>query len=435
MTAAWARPLPLAVTPHIGVVGPTDLVADVLAIGKSSAHGDAVWQAFAYDDEDRMLAATKRAGAESEVLLFTGPVPYDHAKAAGLLVLPAVFLSLSEEALHRALLEVSVHNAQFMATLSIDTVSAGAVREVYDELGLDSRKLRMHPYVADDPWQDVESLVAFHTKRDGVALTCRRAVEERLTELGVPVVRVVPTQQAVLSAVDTAVLLAGGAVARSAQLAMCVVGVDRFDSLHRATPHQLRELGGELHRIVLRQSRPLAATVVPTGLNTVLMITTLGALLNAEHDVEAIVDLASKEVGMDVSIGIGTGRSAHRAEDAAHRALTAAQQRGKGIVMINADAVAETGGPTCAGVPANGRQATGAVRDHQRLLDALPANDSDSLVVDSATAGAALGISDRSARRLLTGLARAGLAWPVANPGADRGRPRQRFRLAGEGAT
>jgi len=424
----WSRPLPLAVTPHIGVVGPTDLVADVLAIGKANATGDAVWKAFAYDSEDRMLAAAKRAAAESEVLLFTGPVPHDRARDAGLVTLPAVFLSLNEEALHRALLAVAVHSAQSVATLSIDTLAADAVRGVYAELGVADDGLRLHPYLADDPDQDVDSLVGFHTATDGMALTCRREVEERLVELGRPVVRVVPTRQAVLSAVDTAVLLAGGAVARSAQLAMCVVGVDRFDSLHRgaASAHQLRELSGELHRIVLRQSRPLAATVVPTGLNTVLMITTLGALLHAEHEVEAIVSQASRQVGMDVSVGIGTGRSAHRAEDAAHRALAAAQQRGGSIVMINADAV-EAAPATGAPVP---RPETTSARDHRRLLEALRANGSDSLVVDSATAAAALGIADRSARRLLTGLAKDGLAWPVANPGADRGRPRQRFRLA-----
>jgi hypothetical protein len=67
-----------------------------------------------------------------------------------------------------------------------------------------------------------------------------------------------------------------------------------------------------------------------------------------------------------------------------------------------------------------------------RLADKLAGSDS-ALVVDADTAGRVLGVTARTARRLLHGLVEEGLAWPLPPSRAPQpGRPRQFYRLVTE---
>ena len=67
-----------------------------------------------------------------------------------------------------------------------------------------------------------------------------------------------------------------------------------------------------------------------------------------------------------------------------------------------------------------------------RLADKLPDDDS-AHVVDAETAGRLLGVTPRTARRLLHTLVEEGLAWPLPPSRAPQpGRPRQFYRLVTE---
>jgi predicted ArsR family transcriptional regulator len=67
-----------------------------------------------------------------------------------------------------------------------------------------------------------------------------------------------------------------------------------------------------------------------------------------------------------------------------------------------------------------------------RLTDQLR-KDAGPHVVDAETAGRLLGVTSRTARRLLRALAEEGLAWPLPpNRIPQPGRPRQFYRLVTE---
>src|SRR5262249_59994345 len=67
-----------------------------------------------------------------------------------------------------------------------------------------------------------------------------------------------------------------------------------------------------------------------------------------------------------------------------------------------------------------------------RLSDKLPETGGPH-VVDAETAGRLLGVTSRTARRLLRSLAEEGLAWPLPpNRLPQPRRPRQRYRLGAE---
>jgi predicted ArsR family transcriptional regulator len=67
-----------------------------------------------------------------------------------------------------------------------------------------------------------------------------------------------------------------------------------------------------------------------------------------------------------------------------------------------------------------------------RLAEKLPVGDG-TRVVDAETAGRLLGVTSRTARRLLHTLVEEGLAWPLPpNRTPQPGRPRQFYRLVTE---
>ena len=428
--------------PHVAVVGPTDLVATVLDCYRQSGMTHLTVSAYSYASERGMGSAARRASLASDAVLFTGPVPHDKAQAAGALSKPATHVSLSGEALYRALLRVSIRHPLTETVFSIDTLPVDVVQGVMEELGLVATKAKVLPYDHEKGGNDVRSVGDFHktAAADGaaIALTCRRSVEQRLSQAGLPTIRVVPTKPAVIAALETAGLLGRGAMAHDAQLAMCVIGVDRFDSLRRnsAGLQRLRELGGELQRVVVREARSLSATVIPLSLDAVLMVTTVGELLASDESGELnnIAGSVSEQLGLSISIGVGTGQTAQGAEESAYRALALAQDRGGAQVVV----VAQDGSERALRQSGSSRIAPGAVDpedeaagwERARLLKALDvAEGNEQVVTDSADVAQALGVSERTARRMLTQLATAGLAWPVTTTAGDRGRPRQRFRI------
>jgi predicted ArsR family transcriptional regulator len=65
------------------------------------------------------------------------------------------------------------------------------------------------------------------------------------------------------------------------------------------------------------------------------------------------------------------------------------------------------------------------------LRDGLADADSNAQLIDAESASGLLGISARTARRVLQDLAREGLVWPVPASAVTPGRPRQTYRLVG----
>ena len=130
------------------------------------------------------------------------------------------------------------------------------------------------------------------------------------------------------------------------------------------------------------------------------------------------------DLQLDAELGVGTGADA---DEAASRAWAAAQRAGRG-------AAARPAGE--AGLVPAPRRDTGArpvsprgLEILARLAAALPAGR-PGLVVDAETSGQLLGVTPRTARRLLHTLAEEGMAWPLPPSRVPQpGRPRQAYRL------
>ncbi|HUK68511.1 MAG TPA: GTP cyclohydrolase IIa [Streptosporangiaceae bacterium] len=389
--------------------------------------------AAAYRDEHEAAEKASRLGANVDVCLFASPVPYEYARRAGAINGPATFVPLNGAALRTALLHASLAGNFDLTRISLDVLARSDIDEMYAELGLSAEHVHAREEVAS-----ATMLAAFHDRlwRRGettVALTCVHAVAQRLAASGVPAITVRSTGSAIRSALRTAALLGAHHRLEEAALAIVVVDVQTLrETVRRTAPRYWRdELRLSVHRLLLQDAQRIGAAVMPVGEHCFLVTATRGSLAAVTEGfrVPPFVERAQAELGVELEVGVGMGRSAQEAETHARAALTRAQSgRGQHGFALDREGRALVPPPRPSTVlPAAGQPR--GIETLARLADKLPAQES-SLTVDAEAAGKLLGVTPRTARRLLRVLVEEGLAWPLPpNRSPQPGRPRQLYRL------
>jgi hypothetical protein len=435
----------------IGVVGPHELVERVMLSG-AAALGQPLavtgpgparrLVAAAYRGEQEAPDKVLRLGPAIDVFLFACPVSLEYARRAGVLRVPATCVQLSGSPLFAALLRAHADGRHDLSRVSVDVLSRGDVEDAFGELGIPARDI----HVREDHG-GAAALAAFHERlwrrsQTTVAFTCLESVADRLTAAGIPVWVIRPTGSAVRAALRTATLLGAHRRLEEAQLAVVVADVPTLrETARRPAPRQSQEeLRLTVHRFLLQEAQRMQASVSPVGDHTFLVTATRGSLSGATDGfrVPPFSDRARSELGIAVEVGVGLGRTAQEAEAYAratlarsHAALArshaAPGDRGfaldhEGYALVPAPRVA-------AAAPAARPK---GLETLSRLADKLP-GDEGAHVVDAETAGRLLGVTPRTARRLLHTLVEEGLAWPLPPARAPQpGRPRQFYRIITE---
>jgi hypothetical protein len=431
----------------IGIVGPHDLVERIMlsgasAGGRSGASSPPAVEAgparrlvaAAYRDEQEAADQVVRLGTAIDVCLFASRVPYEYARAAGVLSCPATFVPLGGSALYAALLRADRDTGRDPARSSVDVLARSDVEEAFAELGLSTSDV----HIREDSGSPAV-VASFHERlwrrqQTSVAFTCLQSVAARLTAAGVPVFTLRPTGNDIRMALRTAALLGGYRRLEDAQLALAIVEVPALrDGGRRAAPRQSREeLRLTVHRFLVQEAQRIHAAVSPTSDHGFLIVATRGSLARATDGfrVPPFADRARSELGVTIEVGIGLGRTAVEAEAHARASLGRVQVPGG----VRGFASGREGQPP---VPAPRLPEAGARRSRSletlaRLAEKLAETDAN-LVVDAETAGQLLAVTPRTARRLLHILVEEGLAWPLPpNRTPQPGRPRQFYRLVVE---
>jgi hypothetical protein len=443
----------------IGVVGPHDLVERIMLSGAAvggpngttgaglatlglppgtATSGPALARRLigaAYRNEQEAAEKALRLGPGIDAWLFASPVPYSYARRAGALRGPATWVPLSGSALYATLLSASRDCAHDLTRISVDVLARSDVQEAFADLGVPAGGV----HVREEP-ANAATLTAFHERlwrrnQTTLALTCLESVAQRLTALEIPARVIRPTASAIRSALRTATLLGAQRRLEEGQLAVAVVEIPTLREVpKRSAPRQSREeVRLTVHRLLLQEAQRMQATVSPLGDHSFLVTATRGSLAEATDGfrVPPFTERARSELGITVEVGIGLGRTAQDAEAHARAALTRPHTAtgGHGFAL-------DREGHTLVPGPREG--AASAVGDGKgmatlaRLADKLPADDGRH-VVDAETAGRMLGVTSRTARRLLHTLVEEGLAWPLPPSRSPQpGRPRQYYRLVTE---
>jgi hypothetical protein len=427
----------------IGIVGPHDLVERIMLSGTSAGAkaGGPVTEAgpprrlvaAAYRDEQEAADQVVRLGTAIDVCLFASRVPYEYARTAGVLSSPATYVPLGGSALYAALLRAGRETGSDPARASVDIVSRADVEDAFAELGIPA--LAVH--VREDPGSPAV-MASFHERlwrrrETSVAFTCMRSVAQKLSASSVPVFTLRPTGSDIRSALRTAALLGGYRRLEDAQLALALVEVPALrDSGRRGTPRQSREeMRLTVHRFLVQEAQRIHAAVSATSDHGFLIVATRGSLARATDGFRAppFAERARSDLGVTLDVGIGMGRTAVEAEAHARAALVRAQSGGMPGLAVSRDGHVPVPAPR---LPETGVHRVRGLETLSRLAEKLAATDA-TFVVDAETAGRLLGVTPRTARRLLHILVEEGLAWPLPPTRAPQpGRPRQCYRLVVE---
>jgi hypothetical protein len=430
----------------IGIVGPHDMVERIMLSGTSAAaRAGAVSAATdagpprrlvaaAYRDEQEAADQVVRLGTTIDVCLFASRVPYDYARAAGVLACPATFVPLSGSALYAALLKASRDTGMDPVRASVDVVSRADIEEAYTELGWPSQAV----HVREDTGSPAV-VASFHERlwrrnQTSVAFTCLQSVAVRLSAAGVPAVTLRPTGSDIRVALRTAALIGGYRRLEDAQLALALVEVPALrDGGRRGSPRQSREeLRLTVHRFLVQEAQRIHAAVSPASDHGFLIVATRGSLARFTDGfrLPPFADRARNDLGVTIEVGIGMGRTAVEAEAHA-RASLGRTVAGGGLRALapGREGPAPIPAPR---LPEGGARRSRSLETLSRLAQKLDATDAN-LVVDAETAGQLLAVTPRTARRMLHILVEEGLAWPLPpNRAPQPGRPRQFYRLVVE---
>ncbi|MFF3553261.1 hypothetical protein ACFYXL_07565 [Streptomyces tsukubensis] len=400
----------------VGVIGPEDLVHKVLVVGTECGVRRLRPYVCPRDDDTGRTAALARA--ETDALLFTGIVPYSVATAAGPLDRPAMYVPYSGATLLRTLVEL-LRLGHDVSRISIDTLGRAEVAETLTEAMLPTEHVQVLPY---RPGLTSHDLADFHRDardRRGarVAVTCAESAY-RLLEHELHAVRLSPSRHSIRAALQALLLATAGAHSGDAQVALGIVEVEPGPDLAR----ELRMLGGSLAE--LPDGRPL-------------VVTTKGVLeeVTAGFTRLPFLDGLAARCGT-VRIGFGLGRTAAEAEALAARAVARARAVGTAAAVVcPRDGVDIVIGRGPAGEREDGGGADALARRtglRQRTLDslrALAAEGPDDCLTAHLVAER-LDVQQRTARRILKRLERAGVAVPTVRREEGRtGRPPTVYRV------
>jgi hypothetical protein len=428
--------------PTIGIVGPHELVERIMlsglprSTGPGSApapeRGEAPTRRLvtaAYREEQEAPEKVARLGSTVDACLFASRVPYEFARRAGVLTVPATYIQLSGSALYAAMLRAS-RDGLDIAKSSIDVVSQADAEDAFAELGIATDNLHVREEVSG-----AAVIAAFHERlwhagEISVAFTCVPSVARKLQAAQVPVFLLRPTGSAIRAALRTGTLLAGYRRLENAQLAVVIVEVPTLrDTVRRGAPRQAREeLRLTVHRFLVQEAQRIHATVASLNEHGFLVIATRGSLSQAADGLGGppFVERARSELGIGIEVGVGGGRTELEAEARARASL------GRPPAAARLPAARDRAAPLVPGQRSAATPSSASVRGLDtlvRLAEKLNTTGATP-VVDAETAGRLLSVTPRTARRLLATLVDEGLAWPLPPSRSPQpGRPRQAYRL------
>lgn len=404
--------------PTIGVVGPGDLVEWIAETARRSGKCPVV--PIAYQHEDETVELLRRNHDEVDAWLFTGIVPHAIARAAGAVDHPAEHVSYSGVALLSVVVRL-LSEGRPVRALSVDTLGAGEVTETLTAAGLAGAETEVLEYREG---QTAEELLAFHRAARGklgpdtIALTCLGSVFTALhSEL--PTVRVVPSSRDAREAVSSLLLKTQSLHYSDAQVA---VGFAELGDAAAVLAPLLGRLG---------------ASGFELGEGRLVFVTTRGPLSTATAGFTSLPLL--EELEGPAHIGLGLGRSAAEAEALASAALGRAKEADEvaAAFALPNDAPWILGPVRASDSDTEGiaeGEGAGGSRDLRRLASRAGVSKQTLLTLRSMLAGReggvtahdiaeVFGMHDRSARRLVKQLERAGIAVPNGRRINGPGRP------------
>ncbi|GBF77471.1 hypothetical protein PA598K_06025 [Paenibacillus sp. 598K] len=396
----------------------------------------------ARDEREAVEAAAALAG-QAEVILIAGARLHTAVKRELETGIPVLNVPLTDVALYRSLM-MAWQSGQLTGGLSIDSLTASMVHRVLAELGLE----HVPTIVYDGPAHATESeLLRFHLEqrsRCSAALTGEASVAEELARAGIASWPMEPSSQDISVALERALLSTESRRSKESQMVIGMINIDDFHGLVQHTPseHEVQRLKLDIHRLLLGYVATLDGYLTALGGDEYMFITTRG-IFERETGGYKMIPLArdaNKSHGLSLSIGVGFGASANEAGTHARAALRKAKEAGGNSCFIvredrtligpleMADPVRHILAPTDAELIKRAEDAGMTSAYLSKLLSHKARYGKLDYTVHELAA--LLGITVRSAHRLLLLWTDERLVEIAGMEKVPKGRPRQIYRFA-----
>ena len=425
---------------RIGIVGPPDSLSKILYVAREYEEA-AEFVAIEYTRYEDVLKVVEEVQSKCDMLLFSGEGPYTVAKVNDVIKKPCVYIPREGTGLYRAVWEMNSKLESF-ANLSSDVVSPEVLKETMLELDVPFEKCYYLKYGFE---KDMDTIIDFHKKmwhekKVDACLTGFNYVQKTLENEGIKVFRVYPTNPLIRESIYKLILLGMVKKEKEGQIAIQII---RNRNLHEFEfeDYDFLMIHNRLEKTLIEYTRRCFGTMFPLGQGSFMVFTNRGAIDNIEEIVEA--QFGNLGEGVIISSGIGYGYTVYEAERNAREALHHAMRKENTCIYLK-DSDGTFSGPFMRG--------SDLWMDYQSVVSSDPrvtqiadqAGISATYVlklrglmkkinrqqVDSKIAADYLGITERSARRILGSLESVGLAQVTDEVSrSSTGRPRKVYLL------
>jgi hypothetical protein len=278
-----------------------------------------------------------------DAILFTGTTPYMLARD---FIKPSVicdYLPRSGSSLLRALLEAVLIKNYDVCNVSFDTYDEKSIYKAYAEIGINSDKLKLYSVERPPYGANMESLIAAHERnyyKKGVSfcLTPLSSVYEQLQAKNIPCIRIDPTTSIIEQTLQKLQLSHLAYRNQESQIVALSVQIDPHGEYFFFNDNEYQyviEKTKVTNQIYLFAQR-IQAAIIETGLRDYLLFSTRFILENVTDNLQNIDLLNSiqQNTSSTVSLGIGYGKTAREAKQAAGIAMSRANRMGGNMAFV-----------------------------------------------------------------------------------------------------
>ncbi len=395
-----------------------------------------------YDEAASIADALQKEGS-ADAILFSGPTSYHYAKKRVVSTIPWTYLPYSRVAAFQACLEgIAIFQSNLKA-LSVDQFDHNLLREALEEVGIrDSVILRAG--IDSEEEQFEKKLLDFHRNcyrqgRVSLCVTSMEHIAEPLRREGIPCVRIYPVKEVLQEQIYHLQILHMSAKKNQGQTAVVAIQLDyvSFDEQNL----MFQEWGqmqcqNEYRKKVYALAQRMEAAVFSGGGNHFFLVTSRNSLINVflkDSTYWEFCQLGRRFPDNTVCMGIGIGNTTLEAKSRAMMALnrSVSEHSGKSYMIEDENQTIEltfpgenpSPLPSLSFLAQRLHLSTSALK---RLSEVLEDCGKE---IDAATLAEKLGISARSANRILAHLEKEGYAAVVGKQSAGKGRPSRILRI------